>query len=1107
MSAFRAAGSRRRTTVDDEDDLEYQRERQNEINAERARQQRIRDRVPGKRINGKARAGDIDAVLDQVKDGWEFVVDPDFNNVDLALQLLDNPSLGKDMESFRKTKNMLSKALKGSVDKHYQAFAAALPHHSALLSHVSATQAQITDARSVLVESKESLGARRADLVQLWTRGQTLEEMMKILDQIEHLKLVPDLLETLISEKRLLQAAVLLVRSLKIINNPDMLDIGAVSDLRGYLNGQETALKDILLDELHAHLYLKSFWCESRWSAYVPGQQSLPKTEYDEESNQKSDSKPSISASRPARLHRFLTDLMLKPNDPPHDLNEPHSSGKGLSNIPNTGFQVSGNTVNPEADSFSYIELLLESLAVLAKLGTVLDTVTQRLPTEIFNLVEATIDEVEERAEYGRRATIMGSLADSEAYGVAHEAHGDGRTLVIRQNGFTSVHLRLAALEMFSKRVDHEIVKDLFWTLYSKFDAVAQGLRVVYEVVNRIGSRRDFKDSLGTKPGTLFPVAELWGPVQDEIRTLIRDYLTNEEQGSASRRNPISSINETLREGKFGRDKIKPVFRLGDTDPKLLSKVLKPHEDELNRLLKDTMPGLVSGTSENTVNSSLMSTIVDDRFSGVGHHRLLISPDAFHVSIIFQPTHAFLSRVADVLPSGEASGVSATMLDEFVLKVYLPQLEEKVTVLFHQAVTGPDSFQPDPTSAKLSSEPLVRASTQLMALINSLCSMYRATPFHQESYSRLILSVIIQFYQRCSDYFQSLVSMPGKDVSMDSEIALAARWAQKAELNPCLTELLVTSESDTAKQQQLCRQETNIELELLRQTKIRPSDLIPSIKNLAALASLYHSVSWFATELGLLRNSADEIISPTSPRPRESPILETKSPVVPVSSSEELKLPLTREMAMRLQALLKTYEQLSGLILDCIRIDVRCRSIYYLESAMKEGNYTLDYEASEPDPYIMDLNSELGQCDSLVSTRLPQQARQYVFVGLGYLLEHMLIQGARYLKRPNVFGIKKVMRNALALQQSIKMLTHEHQHTEFERAKQYYSLFSLSPQTMLDSIRQSQPFTFDEYQIMLNLQCGVDPSEGEAGIPKATDRNYSMYLIDLHGLEIESGNS
>ena len=55
----------------------------------------------------------------------------------------------------------------------------------------------------------------------------------------ELLKTVPDLLETLMSEKRLLQASILLVRSLKTINNSDMLEIGAVADLRSYLNSQE----------------------------------------------------------------------------------------------------------------------------------------------------------------------------------------------------------------------------------------------------------------------------------------------------------------------------------------------------------------------------------------------------------------------------------------------------------------------------------------------------------------------------------------------------------------------------------------------------------------------------------------------------------------------------------------------------------------------------------------------------------------------------------------------------------------------------------------------------------------------------------------------------
>jgi hypothetical protein len=57
----------------------------------------------------------------------------------------------------------------------------------------------------------------------------------------ENLKTVADLLESLISEKRFLQASVLLVQSLKMANKPDMQDIGAVADLRSYLLAQESA--------------------------------------------------------------------------------------------------------------------------------------------------------------------------------------------------------------------------------------------------------------------------------------------------------------------------------------------------------------------------------------------------------------------------------------------------------------------------------------------------------------------------------------------------------------------------------------------------------------------------------------------------------------------------------------------------------------------------------------------------------------------------------------------------------------------------------------------------------------------------------------------------
>ena len=111
-------------------------------------------------------------------------------------------------------------------------------------------------------------------------------------------------------------------------------------------------------------------------------------------------------------------------------------------------------------------------------------------------------------------------------------------------------------------------------------------------------------------------------------------------------------------------------------------------------MLKDTVPGLVQGSLENTVQATLSAVGSDDRLLGPGqHHRLLIHPDAFHVSVLFQPTLAFMDRISDILPSGhETSRAAGVLLDEFVLNVYLPQLEDKVSDIFHHAVTSESSY-------------------------------------------------------------------------------------------------------------------------------------------------------------------------------------------------------------------------------------------------------------------------------------------------------------------------------------------------------------------------------------------------------------------------------
>ena len=243
-----------------------------------------------------------------------------------------------------------------------------------------------------------------------------------------------------------------------------------------------------------------------------------------------------------SRLSRFLFDLTMKPNDAPVEASGGHM-------VPITALPLSNSNPdssrNPESDSFHYMEMLLEGLAVLGKLGSGLDTIAQRLPIEIYSLVGATIDEVNDRTEFSKRlanlsstAAVVGPAQAVSAYiyvhGKAKHALTTGRAPELERADMAA-SLRLAALESSVKEADHEVLKDLFWTLYSKLDAVMQSLRVVYEVANRIGSvgdasrpclvaadysyiqRRDFRDSSGAKPGSIFPLSELWIPIQSEV--------------------------------------------------------------------------------------------------------------------------------------------------------------------------------------------------------------------------------------------------------------------------------------------------------------------------------------------------------------------------------------------------------------------------------------------------------------------------------------------------------------------------------------------------------------------------------------------------------------
>lgn len=1194
--------------------------------------------------------GRIGTVLRKVKTEWGFVADDDFNPVALSLSLLDESSLGANRNEFESTKQLIAQALQGTVDDHYESFATAITLHNSVLASLTGVQSSVCSSRRRLRDSREALGSKRADLVQLWHRQQSIKEALRLLNTVDQLKNVPDRLESLMSEKHFLSAVNLLMRALKVIHKPEMTEIGATSDLRTYLRSQESHMLEILVDEIHNHLYLKSPHCDRRWRGYVPGEQQLPDvkwgSEYEVEQEtsttveEGSYDQPILSRAQlsqqttPTKLAKYLESLstrrVLDPTSMANDLTDLEGGGLGyesqahpasmgtpsasqsrrasqteLANgdaaqapIEDEALATAERDENPESDSFLYLEMLLEALARLGKMSVALEVIHQRLPVEIHTLVESTIREVEARTEPLRRSSIAVRpesilLASSSALARAFGAEGGRGSLQPSHTGRDrpmSTLLKLSATESSQVESEGEVMRDLFWTLFSKLDAVLQGHRVVHEVASRISQRSGFKE---TGQGTTSIAEKLrgrlvggekllgvWRPIQTEVRTLLHEYLMDDSNSPTSRRNNMTSINEVLRQGHFNRDRSKKLFQLAgpakagastgaiagrersDTvSSAQLAKrdltVIKRHEDALNGALRAFVPGLVNAAEGPSGGSTLgvsslstslatrqreqailsSTTIMGQDTSSVaasltaGNHRLLVKADAFNISVLFQPALAFVERVRVIMPqeaAGETSTGFSSFLEEFVQDVFLPQLEDKVQSLFQGAAGGPDAFQEDSASRSASTKPVVKSSTNVLVLVDSLYSMLCTTPFHRESYSRLIIQVIVHYYTRCHERYQNLVTadppvndhgpLNGRDTSKATALTmLSAEWAQDTQLSTLLAEAIDPT-TTLPRRQELQEEEEHLQIQLAQcngaNETVGMEDIITSRKKLLSLCHLEHSLQWFLRHISRLK-ATDEAL-PVSAQPAAR--LSVLDGVEPLAEHRELKLPLSADMAARYDTLPRTYRHLSNTVLFTLRMELRARVIHHLDLAVTEGNYLVEESAAEPDPHVVDLNADLANLDDIMADSLTPEDHRFVFDGLASLMDTLLIASVKKVRAVNLAGVSKMIRNILALQQNLKNIVISDSggfslatvngrttngsspsipSVSFEQSRHFWDLLSRSPEDMLEQIKKDvaantgdetnhrQKYGFEEVKSALNLMLGLD-NTGSSGNKSAT---------------------
>ncbi|TDZ13024.1 putative exocyst complex component sec8 [Colletotrichum spinosum] len=983
----------------------------------------------------------IAQVLEHIKAEWPAMTQTDCVPVQLALQLLDTSSVGRahDYRKFQQTHDYLQDSLKGIVHEHHQGFNSSIGTFHKIQGSIQASQKKVRTLKDSLLTSKVSLCTSDPDLKKLSAASQAYDELLTALNELEELRLVPDQLEARISEKRFLSAVEVLQNALRKLRKPELDEIGALSELRGYLANQDTALMDILVEELHEHLYLKSPYCQERW-------QNLAKTQ----GATKDGNYESVTI---APFHQILDAMDFE-----------HTAAEDPAK-------------NPEADTFSYVALLVESLNKLGRLETAVDTLKQRLPVELFTIVNETLTEVDQR----HPSSLRGGSANSQG---------------LHMYGSRETQMRA------------DVIYDLLWTLFGKFEAIAEGHRVFHESIKALIRR----EGAGNNSALLGSFKELWNLYQNEIRSLLHNYVTTDADVFQFNTSPKPGANPN---GKKDASR-EHLFKFAEGDPKAVD--MTTEYEALEGIIRAAVPGLTDTSRKGGAGAGAdkKRTALDSKRGAnaawenkqtTGTYKSLVEPSVFNMSLLLPPTLVFLQRLKMIVPPGSdlATSTLTSFLDNFLVNVFQPQLDETLGKLSDTTFGEVDSFMQDQEWTQVARRPVFKGTTAFFAIVTAFCRMLGTIP-HDQALSTLIITQMMRYYDRCFGWYKSLVSKTQAQASEPAKLRMSASLAlEEGDVHETMKQLW-TSET---LEREVLEKEVGLLIVQTNERRMEMADVIQDKDTISSLCLLYTSMKWLAVKISglrhITRNEAD------SSRPnlnRGSGKRWTLMNDPNKASNEEgpVYLPMTQETVQAFDGIVSSFEELAGTALLTLHMEIRCEIVYSLRTALspEKAPYLLDQDVTEPDPEILKLNSDLVLYDETVARSLRARETAFIRTGLGLLIDAYLVTNAALVSPMNARGCGRMQLNILVLQQNLKNVE---QGVDLARASNYYALFDRGPDAIVDKAREdktkdehadpSDTFTYEELRTLLELCFSEQLANPERGIASAAKRQMADKMLGL----------
>ncbi|KAI3652926.1 hypothetical protein MP228_002351 [Amoeboaphelidium protococcarum] len=679
----------------------------------------------------------------------------DYNPITLALELLDttNPA-SKSPDMFLQSLGKLEHAMEVLVDEYYTPFNASIQTYSQVSQMVGSSLTSATTIKSDLVKCITLLSERRNDrmnqeLLSVWTKSVKVKEMLKMFTQIDELVQTPAKIQTLMADSEYVQAAKLLLSSLKKLGvgqsqTSGLNEVQGLKQLTDNLLVLRKELPSQILNHLveimfgHGDYYQQNLFSSGRQFSIensggygIDGDIHHPGKENDN--------------FIPGHIH--------------HNRDKSNSvQGKGGGKVST----IASNTRNDgNKDVFHLVSMCVQALDLFDKVNESAAEIKSRLSNEMFKVTEAVIKQFE--SNFGQTKGQLKQFKKKTANLVLNEVFNlkkkDPLWTLLKGEDEQQRKLLLLLFSQLFERYRWIYQMNQYVVNCLKDSYMSESTEKMYYLQVTDGRKSPVKDKV-----LRLSAVDSWNAIQTELKDILELYLDIQFHQIQDKPLPIAKPQQGASGNASNGAGQKSIFQIATESitgvtqsAKSASSPLKSKPEDMQLRLQSTYIPVAPNTSETQ------------------RHKLLVDGSIANILTLYKPCVDFAASMeANFLNRFERRSEIFSFLNTALGTQFIEYMNKMVVEgRYNSGVTVDDAFDIDSESDDYYL--VQRCFPSMSALLYDVYVVQHRMLMFADKLQAIVDKCMNQFISSCSVYFEQTASRINSGLSSEyasSKIAI-----------------------------------------------------------------------------------------------------------------------------------------------------------------------------------------------------------------------------------------------------------------------------------------------------------------------------------------------